>query len=251
MPRKKKSMSGEEVEIREYKKVDLRGGTVIDGLPSISLSNAIAANYLVSSLKLDQVAVIDSPAFPPVSMIFANKPKFPARVYVSESLRLAVFLSEFSIPPELSRTVGRAMFNWARKEGCSLIISPLALPVTRERAEGLNEVTAVGSTDSARKLLADAAIKPMQIGVIAGVSAVLLNEGRWNIFDVVSLLVPISNERETHLAAATMLETINRFLPQLNIDVAPLYEEASKIEKTLKVIRTQARPVETRPRMYE
>jgi len=46
------------------KDVDLKGGIVLDGFPSIDLANAIASECLIHSLKTEFVAVLDSPAFP-------------------------------------------------------------------------------------------------------------------------------------------------------------------------------------------
>ncbi|HEC95172.1 MAG TPA: proteasome assembly chaperone family protein, partial [Thermoplasmatales archaeon] len=36
-----------EVELIEFEKVDLKGGTVIAGFPSIGLVSTVAANYLI------------------------------------------------------------------------------------------------------------------------------------------------------------------------------------------------------------
>jgi predicted ATP-grasp superfamily ATP-dependent carboligase len=48
------------VEVRPFKRVNLMGGVVIDGFPSVGFVSTIAATYLISSLKLDQIAAMDS-----------------------------------------------------------------------------------------------------------------------------------------------------------------------------------------------
>ena len=66
------------VEIRPFKQLDVSGGVVLEAFPSVGLVSAIVGTYIISSLKLDQIAAIDSPWFPPVSIIYGQKPKFPA-----------------------------------------------------------------------------------------------------------------------------------------------------------------------------
>ena len=49
------------------KKVNLRGGTLIDGFPSGALANSIASMCFMNSVLNELVSIIDSPSFPPVS----------------------------------------------------------------------------------------------------------------------------------------------------------------------------------------
>ena len=58
------------IEIRTIKEVNLKGGTVIDGFPSIGLINAIASGCFIHSLKNELVAVLDSLGFPALSVIY-------------------------------------------------------------------------------------------------------------------------------------------------------------------------------------
>jgi len=76
------------------------------------------------------------------------------------------------------------------------------------------------------------------------VSGALLNEGRWNNLDVIALLVEAYEEIPDARAAAAVVEAIDKLLPQIELDVSPLYSEAERIESRLKVIREQAKPVE-------
>ena len=41
------------IEVRELKPVNLKGGTVIDGFPSVGLANAIASECIIESLQLE------------------------------------------------------------------------------------------------------------------------------------------------------------------------------------------------------
>lgn len=240
------------VRIVDYKKSNLKGSVIVDGIPMVSLSSAIAANFLVSFLNLDQVAAIDSTLFPPVSMVYAGKPKCPARVYASEGLKVAVFLSEFVIPLKLSRDLARAMLSWCKTRGSSYIITLLGLPLEGlERKIMPEDVFGIGSTDEMREKLSDAGIKQLDYGVITGLSAILLNEGRLENFDVITLVTPLYGQAEEYRVAAKLLEAVNKLVPRLRIDVTELLEEAKKYESMIKTLREQSKSVQPKaPELY-
>jgi uncharacterized protein len=243
------------VEIRSFKQIDLEGGVVIEGFPSVGLVTTIVGTYLISSLKLDQIAAIDSAWFPSVSMIYAGKPKFPGRIYASQEHKIAVCLSEFSSPPYLHRFIAKAILTWAREQKCSLVITPCGVPMLEERASIRPErllIYGIGTTEFARQKLRDSAIEQLEFGVVPGISGALLNEGRWNNFDTIALLVEAYQGIPDAKAAAAIAEAINKLLPQIRLDVSPLYHEAEQIESRLKTLREQAKQVETQapPAVY-
>ncbi len=88
-----------EVEVRTLKEVDLKGGTVVAAFPSIGLVSTITATYMITNLKTDQVVALESPDFPSLSMIYAKKPKFPARVYASQDPKIAIFICRSRVCP--------------------------------------------------------------------------------------------------------------------------------------------------------
>lgn len=240
-------MQAPTIEIRPFKQMDLTDGVVIEGFPSVGLVTTIAATYLISSLKLDQIAAMDSAWFPPVSMIYAEKPKFPARIYANALHKIAVCLSEFTPPIYLDRFIARSILSWAQEQKCSLVISPCGVPVLEEHAGKRPEpplIHGVGTTERTRQKLKEADIHLLEFGAVPGVSGALLNEGRWNKLDVVALLVEAYETIPDARAAAAVVEAIDRLLPQIELDVSPLYSEAERIESRLKAIREQAKPVE-------
>ncbi|TLZ50164.1 MAG: hypothetical protein E6K18_07430 [Methanobacteriota archaeon] len=56
-----------EIDVRKFKDVDLKGGTVFAALPSVGLVSTIAATYMISALKMDQIMALDADDFPPPS----------------------------------------------------------------------------------------------------------------------------------------------------------------------------------------
>jgi len=230
----------EKIFVHKFKDLRLEGATIINGFPTGGLVSTIAANYLIGALKLDQIGALDSEAFPPVSMIYANKPKFPARIYAGEESKVVVFLSEFTPFLSLARPIAELMVTWAKEYRCSRIIAPEVITVDESEARDL-EVYGVGSTDNTREVMKKLEIKKFMRGMITGISGVLLNEGRRIGFDVYSLVAAVKPEVSDARAAAKVTEVIGKLTPVIKIDVEPLYEEAEKIEKFIKRLREQAR----------
>ena len=98
-------MDDSDIRIYEFKRIDLKGATIIDGFPSVGLVSSIAANYLIKVLNMEQVGIMDSESFPTVSLIRDARPLSPVRIYAGEKGRrgdqIVAFISEFQPPAPL------------------------------------------------------------------------------------------------------------------------------------------------------
>lgn len=236
-----------DIEIRKFKDTNLEGGTIIEGFPSVGLVSTIVATYLIDYLKLDQICALDSEGFPPTSVIYASKPKFPARIYASSQHKIGVFLSEFTPSPPLYRPIARKLLEWCKEQHCKRIISTEGLPSKKKFKEENSthkmktKIYGIGSTDRARKELTVANIEQLYLGMIYGLAGVLLNEGRWENFDIIAILAEAHSDIPDAYAAAKILEALDLLIPNLNIETGPLYQESKRFEQHLKSLREQAK----------
>jgi predicted ATP-grasp superfamily ATP-dependent carboligase len=83
--------------------------------------------------------------------------------------------------------------------------------------------------------------------MISGVSGVLLNEGRWQFYDVITLLAEARVAIPDAHAAAKLLETVDALLPEIELDLEPLKEQAKALEAHLQRLREEARPAISQP----
>lgn len=231
------------MDLRPFKDIDLRGGTIVEAIPSVGLVSTIAATYLITTLPMDQVLAMDSDDFPALSMVYASKPKFPVRMYAEAKAKLGVFISEVPLPPRAHRTVARALLDWAKAKGARQIVSLEGLPLPEGATKADVRVWGVGSTDRARKSIQAAGVGALETGLIAGVSGVLLNEGRWQNFDVISFLAGARPNLPDAYAAARLLEALDRLLPEVQIDLGPLEKQAADLEAHLVRLRREAQPM--------
>ena len=238
-----------EVELIEFEKVDLKGGTVIAGFPSIGLVSTVAANYLIDALGLKQVGALDSKYFPTLSVVHSAEPLSPVRIYSGvpdRGQKVAIFVSEFRPKPNLITPIADVIMKWVKEKSCRFLISPEGMVVEGKETEQMKKESAyaIGSTEEARNLLVQMEIPQFKNGIIAGVSGVLLNKGKHENVNVISILAEAHPNYPDARAAAAAIEVIALLLG-LEVNVAPLYEEAERIEKQLQILHKQAKPVVT------
>ena len=226
-----------ELSIHEFEDVDLRGATVIDGFPSVGLVSTITANYLIDVLDLKQIGIMDSEHFPTVSIVRNAVPMYPVRIYAGSGV--CIFISEFQPAPKLIRPIAQAIMDFARRKGCTTIISPEGLVVEGDN-EGDVKVYALGSTPVTREHLQKKGLTLFANGIITGVSGVLLNLGKKLDFNAISILAEANPNYPDARAAAKVIEVIDALLEDVTIDVKPLYTEAENIERTLRMMQKQA-----------
>jgi uncharacterized protein len=237
----------EDVQIVDFEEMNLAGGTVIAGFPSIGLVSTIVANYLIDALGLKQIGAIDSPFFPTLSVVHTGEPLSPVRIYggtVPNGEKIAVFVSEFKPKPNLINSLSDTIMIWAKKKGCKLLISPEGMVVEGKTSEEemVVDAYAIGSTEAARAMLQAKNIPQFKNGIIAGVSGVLLNKGKHEKFDVISILAEAHPNYPDARAAASAINVIGVVIG-VEINVGPLYDEAERIEKQLQKFHKQAKPI--------
>jgi predicted ATP-grasp superfamily ATP-dependent carboligase len=134
------------------------------------------------------------------------------------------------------------MLNWAKDNGCELIISS-SNSVNAQPTNSSNpteySIAAIGNTERARNRLKDSKVSLLTNGTIGGIPAVLLNQSPELGIDVIVLLVKIIEGIPDFRAAAELSTTISNLVPGVSCDIPLLLQEAEKIEKEITKIKTQ------------
>lgn len=229
--------------IKTLKKMNLKGGTVIDGFATSGITNTIASECILHSINTQLIATIESSYFSQLSVIRNSVPYFPVRIYANEELKTSIFISEISIDPSLYFLIGNTMINWAMDNECDLVISSSNI-VNPQQAKDVNStdeysIAGIGNTAQARNRLSHSKISLLKNGTIGGIPAVLLNQSSQLDIDVIILLVKIMEGIPDFRAAAELSTTISRLVPGVSCNVPLLLQEAEKIEKELTKIKTQ------------
>jgi len=235
------------IQIIDFKETDLQKATVIAGFPSIGLVSTIVANYLIDALGLKQIGALNSSQFPTLSVVHTGEPLSPVRIYggsIDTGQKIVVFVSEFKPKPNLINALSSTILNWVKEKKCTLVISPEGMVVEGKSCEDENSIDAyaIGSAENSRNMLHVKNIPQFKNGIIAGVSGVLLNLGKQENVDVISILSEAHPNYPDARAAASAINVIANLI-DVEINVGPLYDEAERIEKQLQKFHKQAKPM--------
>ncbi|MEA3557652.1 MAG: PAC2 family protein [Candidatus Thermoplasmatota archaeon] len=267
----------DDIEIFEYRRLDLRDAFILDGFPSVGLVSTITASYIVAALDMELIGVMDSVFFPTVSVVRDGEPHHPVRFYAGDLegpdgdwTRMVVFLSEFQPPSNLIKMICNTILDWAQEQKCSCLISPEGLVNEGEDEIPLNNskgkkdknrkksksapdstvspsdleksIFGLSSNVIGRDRLAHAGIPIFPEGLISGIPGVLLNEGKKRNFEVTCLLSEAKDNIPDARAAAGIIETLKEIIPYLEIDLGPLYAEADLLEAKVRGFQKVSKP---------
>ena len=225
------------IKIKELKPINLEGGYLIDGFPSVGFSSAIASESMIHTSQFELAGIIDSDSFPPISVIKDGKPNYPTRIFVNEDLKVGVFLSYLTLDRSLNRTVAKTMLKWAKKHKIGLIISSVAI----KSQEGNEAVIGIGSTDSARAKIREAGLKVLEHGTIPGIPATLLNEGSMIDQDVIVIIFYTDGKGPDFKSSARICVAMSQLIPGASCDIPSLQQEAEKAEVIIKEAEKESR----------
>lgn len=231
----------DDIRIMDRKDVNVKGAVLIEGFPSIGMVSSIVANYLIKTLNMEYIGSIRSRNFQPLSVISGGVPMPPVRIYAGQPVekkdciceRLVVVTSEFAPPAELMQPLADKLLEWSKDKGIKTIISIEGI-ISESKDHEQHGTYAIASSPAARKLLENRDIKPMQNGIITGISGVLLHEAEAKGQDVICLLSDANPQIPDARSAARLIELLDGFLPKIKLDPQPLIKEAERLEGLLK-----------------
>ena len=218
-----------EIKIKEFTKVDLEEGYLIDGFPSAGFSSAIASESMIKTSQFKLAGIIDSDKFPPISIIKNGMPNYATRIFVNKDLKVGIFSSFLTLDVTMHRAAARMMLDWAEEKKCSTIVSSITVKVSNEL-----DVFGVASTGNARGKLVENGITMVDHATIPGISGILLNEGATRGQDVIVLLVSSNKEIPDFKATSNLCETFSKIIPGISCNLTKLENESKIIEEQLK-----------------
>ena len=225
------------IRIKELRPINLEGGYLIDGFPSVGFTSAIATESMIQTSQFSLAGIIDSDSFPPISLIKEGRPNYPTRIFVNDDLKVSVFLSYLTLHESLHRVVAKTMLNWAKKQKIELIVSSMAV----KSLDGLEGIVAVGNTDSARIKLKESGLKVLEYGTIPGIPGMLLNEGSMTNQDVIVILFHSDGTGPDFRSSAELCIGMSQLIPGTSCDIPLLQKEAAKAEQSIKETDEESR----------
>ena len=230
--------------------VDTEGALVISCFPSVSHVSSIVAHYLIERLELKFVGGVLHPNLPPVALVQDGKPMPPVRMYAGKPVcnmercdNLVVLVSEAPVPPRMCLPLAEVLLEYSHQNGFQAGVLIDAFSHEQESGHEVMDtddsdetMLGIGATDWALEQLKDMDIPLLEAGMVAGMSGVLLGEGRRRGLNMLCIMAEAAGGIPDARAAARVIERLNRMLPAIELDTEPLLAEAERIEAQIKAM---------------
>ena len=236
-------MAMNDLVLHTYGEMRSNDAVAIVGFPSLGLVSSIATSFLAKELKLDLIAAVSSPSFPPYAIVQGGIPMAPVRFYggcrkKDESCEcgidcedLFVITSEFVPKPEQTDEMASLIIDWCLENNVRTVITLDGIPLF---GPDMYSIIGVGSTENARETMRKYEIESIDDGMVRGLSGMILLKASDMDLDVITLLGSAKQDMPDPKGAAKLMEPLTRLLPELKIDTEPLYKEAEEIEKKIR-----------------
>ena len=156
---------------------------------------------------------------------------------------IVVLVSEAPIPPKVMLPLSEALLSYSHEKGFQAGVLVDSFSHQQESGHEVMDsddtdetLLGIGATDWAIEQLTDMDIPLLEAGMIAGMSGVLLGEGRRRKLNMMCIMAEAAGSIPDARAAARVIEKLNKLLPAMELDTEPLLEEAVRIETQIKAM---------------
>ncbi|MBT61473.1 MAG: hypothetical protein CMA63_07995 [Euryarchaeota archaeon] len=242
--------------VRLNTKIDTENAMVVACFPSIGMVSSVVAHFLIDHLELEFVGAVIDPRLPVITLVQDGEPLPVIRAYAGKPQctiegcdQVILLMSELVIPEPLVNDIVWAMLEWSKENNIvhGVVIDAFAKAgmkgnlngaeptVEYEDTEGI-DVVGIGANQKVRDMLSSMEIPLLNQGVIKGINAAILSEARRRNLDLMSIMVEADPRWPDARAAATLIETLNKLLPTIDLPHEPLLEEAIELENQIKAM---------------
>ncbi|MDH5403164.1 MAG: PAC2 family protein [Candidatus Heimdallarchaeota archaeon] len=203
--------------------------------------SGIVGDYLIEHLKLEYIGAIFTELAFCGCEIRNGQPLAPIQIYSGEYKDIAntdfdqivLITTKFNNSEDLDYPLSIKILEWAKEINASAVLT--MTPLYRKEME-------IGSPVNVYHVLSDSTLEkyssslrsqPFLIGSLSGFPGSVLYIGKSMNVPVITLISEVHPDFRDSRAAAAILETINQFVPEIEMDHEPLLREAEEIESQI------------------
>ena len=209
-------------QVYEIKKTVLKSPIIFAGFVGAGLVGPLSIGYMIEKLKMKEIAYLRSRHLPPSTVFMQGRLRHPFRLYSNNDGTICAVICEITLPFGLHDIVN-TILDWAEKNGSHEIVI----------LDGVASKTHDGKAFCAAeedlwRVMESNDINMIPQGFITGVAGGLLNECLMRPIQGITLLVKANDKGADPLAAATLLDAVNRAYG-LNINTSDLRKKKKRI----------------------
>jgi len=218
-----------DAQVYEVKKIQLRNPIIFAGFVGAGLAGSLAVGYMINKLKMQEIGFMRSKYLPPSTVFIQGTLRHPFRFYANEEGTICAIICEITLRMEGLYAISSEILEWAEEKGSNeiVILDGVASKETHD-----NKAFCAAEEDLCR-VMADKDINMIPQGFITGIPGGILNECLIRKIRGVTLLVKANPNMPDPLAAATLVEAVNRAY-DTNIDTSDLRNQKEQLGQDFK-----------------
>ncbi len=218
-----------DAQVYEVKKIQLRNPIIFAGFVGAGLAGSLAVGYMIDKLKMQEIGFMRSKYLPPSTVFIQGTLRHPFRFYANEEGTICAIICEITLMMEGLYAISSEILEWAEEKGSNeiVILDGVASKETHD-----NKAFCAAEEDLCR-VMADKDISMIPQGFITGIPGGILNECLVRKIRGVTLLVKANPKMPDPLAAATLVEAVNRAY-DTNIDTSDLRNQKEQLGQDFK-----------------
>jgi len=211
-------------EVYEIKKTVLKSPIIFAGFVGAGLVGPLSVGYVIDKLKMEEIGYLRSRHLPPSTVFMQGRLRHPFRFYANNDGTICAIICEITLQMEGLYDIISTILDWAEKNGSHeiVILDGVASGATHD------DKAFCAAEDDLCRVMENNDIKMIPQGFITGVAGGILNECLVRKIQGVTLLVKASDKRPDPLAAATLVDAVNRAY-HMSIDTTELRKKKKKL----------------------
>jgi uncharacterized protein len=220
-----------EAEVFELRKMKLSSPIIFAGFVGAGLAGPIAVGYIIEKLKMKEIGYLRSKYLPPATVFIQGRLRHPFRFYSNKSGTICAIICEITLQLEGLYTIASTILDWSEKNGSEEIIILDGVPTKDDH----DQKAFCAAEEDLCRVMKDKGIAMIPQGFVTGIPGAILNECLLRKIRGVTLLVRANPQKPDPLAAATLVEAVNRVY-QTSIDTKDLKEQERQIGLDFKAL---------------
>jgi len=212
-----------EAEVFEVKKIDYKSPIVFAGFVGAGLVGPLSVGYIIEKLQLEEVAYMRSKYLPPSTVFIQGRLRHPFRFYSNKEGTICAVVCEITLRMQGLYTLVAAILDWAEEKGSHEIII-----LDGVASDSHDDKAYCAAEEDLCRIMQEKDINMIPQGFITGIPGGILNECILREIQGVSFLVKANHKQPDPMAAATLVEAVNRAY-QTNIDTQELKNQKEKL----------------------
>ena len=212
-----------DAEIYEANGAKLKNPVIFAGFVGAGLVGPLSVGHIIDKLKMEEIGYLRSSHLPPSTVFMQGRLRHPFRLYSNKEGTVCAIICEITLRIEGLHDIISTILEWAEKNGShEIVILDGVASKTHD-----NKAFCAAEEDLCRVMESND-INMIPQGFITGVAGGLLNECLMRPIQGVTLLVKANDTGADPLAAATLVDAVNRAYG-MDIDTSDLRNEKKRI----------------------